>query len=132
MVCFAIATLQYVPHDVISCEICGEVMLIFDEDATFTKLLLAAIVIGVVDTVGVGSVGVSNCFESSTMSEERSDDDIKKLCSVSSNDADAEDMTPDNNCIEGASGSLSELSASVVCSFSVFHHGDWQPSDAVR
>lgn len=55
----------------------------------------------------------------------------KKLCSESSNDALADDITPDSNCIVGTSGSISELSASNEC-FSLFHHGEVPPSDAVR
>lgn len=57
----------------------------------------------------------------------------KKLCSESSNDALADDITPDKSCIDGTSGSMSELSASNEC-FSLLHHGEVPPppSDAVR
>lgn len=120
IVCFAIATLQNVPQDEISWEICGSLILGFANDVELSKSFLQNGISVAVEFV---------CM--STTTDDRSDDDNRKLCSVSSNDADADDITPDNNCIDGASGSLSELSASVVCNFSVFHHGDWQPSDAV-
>lgn len=105
-----------------SWDIGGTLPLNFDNADTFSKSFLA-IAICVPDDDSFAFVCMST-------SDDLSDDDNKKLCSVSSNDADADDITPVNNCIVGASGSLSELSAS-MCNFSVFHHGDWQPSDAV-
>lgn len=55
----------------------------------------------------------------------------KKLCSESSNETLADDMTPESSCIAGASGSTSELSASREF-LSADHHGDVPPSEAVR
>lgn len=57
----------------------------------------------------------------------------KKLCSESSNDVVAEEITPDSNCIDGTSESMSELLHVSNEFFSVLvHHGDIKPpSDAV-